>query len=326
MLPPSSPLIIDQSVPPSPFHDGERLVQRRAGVAEQAETIGRRSIRPAMLAQHQQFFSARPFMLLGGIDATGQPWATLRAGPAGFVTALDEQTLQIKGGSLPGDPLRELWHKGAAIGGLGIQFETRRRNRVNGVISEMDGDDITVAVSQSFGNCPKYIQSRTPTFILRPPEMARPVEFATKLDASDRAWLARADTFFIATANTQMTAGSARGVDVSHRGGGPGFVRVDDATTLTAPDFTGNNFFNTLGNIASEPRAGLLFVDFQNGDMLYLAVHAEIIWDEDARAAFPLAQRVVRFHIKEIRRSRAALPFEWSGVEYSPYLGIPEAA
>ncbi|MBZ4358990.1 pyridoxamine 5'-phosphate oxidase family protein, partial [Mycobacterium tuberculosis] len=80
---------------------------------------------------------------------------------------------------------------------------------------------------------------------------------------------------------------------VSHRGGMPGFVRVDDARTLTTPDFSGNRFFNTLGNLQHDPRAGLLFVDFDNGDLLYVAARAEIVWDGPLVASFDGAQRVV---------------------------------
>ena len=86
-------------------------------------------------------------------------------------------------------------------------------------------------VTQSFGNCAKYIQSRTPTFVEQggAARLATQVEFATQLSDADRALLARADTFFIASANLDEEAALARGVDVSHRGGAPGFVRVDDA-------------------------------------------------------------------------------------------------
>ena len=51
------------------------------------------------------------------------------------------------------------------------------------------------------------------------------------------------------------------GMDVSHRGGRPGFVKLD-GDTLVVPDFRGNRYFNTLGNLVSDPRAALVFVDF----------------------------------------------------------------
>ncbi|WP_455733129.1 2Fe-2S iron-sulfur cluster-binding protein, partial [Burkholderia stabilis] len=207
---------------------------------------------------------------------------------------------------------------GAPLGGLGIEFDTRRRNRVNGIVRAVDGDALTIAVEQSFGNCAKYIQGRKPTFVARDGDTHAEPDMSDRLNDADRALLARADTFFVASANTSTDAGAARGADVSHRGGMPGFVRVDDAHTLTTPDFSGNRFFNTLGNLQHDPRAGLLFVDFDSGDLLYVAARAEIVWDGPLVASFDGAQRVVRFHVREVRRVRAVLPFRWSTVERAP--------
>ncbi|VWC56565.1 pyridoxamine 5'-phosphate oxidase [Burkholderia lata] len=302
----------------APFHAGELAVQQRAGVTEAAGSAGRRGIRRFMPDQHRTFFAQLPFFVLGGVDAHGQPWATLRAGAPGFVTSPDAHTLRIAARALPGDPLAGAWQSGAPLGGLGIEFDTRRRNRVNGVVRAVDGDALTIAVEQSFGNCAKYIQGRKPTFVARDVDASAGPDVADALSDADRALLAQADTFFVASANTSTDAGAARGADVSHRGGMPGFVRVDDAHTLTTPDFSGNRFFNTLGNLQHDPRAGLLFVDFDSGDLLYVAARAEIVWDGPLVASFDGAQRVVRFHVREVRRMRAVLPFRWSAVERAP--------
>lgn len=300
-----------------PFHDGEREAQLRAGVADVALENGSRGIRDYMPDQHRAFFAMLRFMVFGGVDASGQPWATLRANTAGFVSTPDSRTLRINGGALPGDPLTGRWTPGARIGGLGIEPHTRRRNRVNGVIETVDGDVVTLAVKQSFGNCAKYINGREPVFIDDAVTHAT-VERADTLADDDRALIARADVFFIATANLDDTAGAAGGADVSHRGGMPGFVRIDDERTLTVPDFSGNHFFNTIGNLLRDERAGLLFVDFARGDLLYLAMRAEVIWDGPEIAQFPMAQRLVRFRLTEVRRVRAALPLRWSAVDYAP--------
>ncbi|WP_109481869.1 pyridoxamine 5'-phosphate oxidase family protein [Paraburkholderia sp. C35] len=303
----------------SPFHADEVAAQRLAGVDSQADSAGRRGIRRYMPDQHREFYAQQPFMIFGGVDAGGQPWATIRTGAPGFVSSPDANTLRIDSRALPGDPLGTNWQAGAMIGGLGIQPHTRRRNRINGVVKAVDGDTVTLQVTQSFGNCAKYIQGRVPTFIDRASgEAPASQETSAYLSDADRALLARADTFFIASANTADEAGLARGVDVSHRGGTPGFVRIDDAATLTTPDFTGNKFFNTIGNLLHDPRAGLLFVDFANGDLLYIAVRAEIIWQGPELAAFEGAERLMRFHVQEVRRSKGVLPFRWSEVEYAP--------
>lgn len=298
-------------MPSSPFHAGELDAQRRVGVADTADQRGQRSIRDHMPDQHRQFFAQLPFMLLAGIDPDGQPWPSLRVGQAGFVASPDDRTLRIAGIELPGDPLHETWRPGAPVGGLGIELPTRRRNRVNGAITAVDHDVLTLSVSESFGNCPQYIQSREPVFI--EPDVSKQSERrAANLDDDDRALLERADTFFIATAV------AARGADVSHRGGMPGFVRVDSANMLTVPDYSGNNFFNTIGNLLLEPRAGLLFIDFDSGDLLYVAVQAEVVWDGPEVQAFRGARRLLRFHVQDVRRTTRVLPFRWSPVQYSP--------
>jgi len=304
----------------SPFHVGELAAQERVGMRERMNVDARRGIRDYMPEQHRAFFAEQPFMVLSGLDASGQPWATLRVGEPGFVSTHDERTVRIAARALPGDPLAASWQVGSLIGGLGIQPATRRRNRVNGVVSAIDQDALTFSVSQSFGNCAKYIQSRVPSFISSAQEDPITPELSTELSDADRALLSRADTFFIATANASSEAGLARGADVSHRGGKPGFIRVDDAHTLTVPDFSGNLFFNTIGNLLQNPRAGLLAIDFESGDLLYLAVDAEIIWEGAEVASYEAAERLMRFHVREVRRTPRVLPFRWSAVQYAPQL------
>lgn len=172
-----------------------------------------------------------------------------------------------------------------------------------------------IAVSQSFGNCPQYIQHRQHRQHSVPPDAAAgtpQVVRATSLSAQDRELIARADTFFVASANLDADAGVGRGVDMSHRGGRPGFVRVDDDHTLTSPEFVGNFFFNTMGNLLGHPRAGLLFIDFERGDLLHLAVEGEIIWDGAQVRAFAGAERLLRSHVREVVRNVGALPFRWT--------------
>ena len=303
----------------SPFHAGELAAQERAGVRERMNVDARRGIRDYMPEQHRLFFAEQPFMVLGGVDEKGQPWATLRVGAPGFISTPDERTLRIGGRSLAGDPLARTWQVGSVLGGLGIQPATRRRNRVNGIITAIDDQAITVAVSQSYGNCAKYIQSRTPIEFNVEDSQESPV-VSSCLSDNDRALLARADTFFVASANTSSDAGMGRGADVSHRGGKPGFIRIDGDRTLTTPDFSGNLFFNTIGNLMRDPRAGLLVVDFDSGDLLYLAVDAEVIWEGAELESFDGAERLIRWHVREVRRTRRALPLRWSSVQYAPQL------
>ncbi len=94
----------------------------------------------------------------------------------------------------------------------------------------------------------------------------------------------QADTFFVASYFDREDV--HRQVDVSHRGGKSGFVRIGEDGAFTIPDFAGNLFFNTLGNILVNRRARLLFADFETNDMLQLSGEAEMLLDSQETAAF----------------------------------------
>ena len=307
------------------FHAGERAVQQRAGVDQRMAEIGPRVIRDYMPDQHRDFFAELPFVVLGSVDVQGQPWASVLAQPPGFIRSPDASRLRIQGLPAASDPLARNLVDGAAIGLLGIEPHTRRRNRMNGRVTAVDGAGFGLEVDQSFGNCPKYIQAREPVY-LAPTHVPAAAIAGNHLDAAALQLVQAADTFFIATAHPDAgsDSGRAQGVDVSHRGGKPGFVKVEvDATGqqwLTAPDFVGNFFFNTLGNLVVQPQAGLLFIDFDSGDLLYLAVRAEIVWDGPELASFTGAQRLLRMQVQQMRRVPAGLALRWGKAQLSPVL------
>lgn len=318
----SPPTIPGWTAAESPFHGAELTVQERVGVRTRIDASARRAgIRDYMPDQHRQFFNERPFLMLGAVDADGQPWATIMVRKPGFITTPDSRTLRIAAALLPGCPLQGQLHVGTLLGTLGIQFTTGRRNRANGALTTVEPTSLTLAVRQSYGNCRKYIQAREPTLIGINDAMTTPAILdADRLSGADRDLISRADTFFIASACFDERSPIAQGADVSHRGGRPGFIRIDDDDTLTIPDFTGNFFFNTLGNLLHDPRAGLLFIDFESADLLYVSGDARIIWDGPEADAFLGAQRLVQFHLRKIRRVANVLPIRWSPVRYSDKL------
>ena len=295
-------------------------MQQRIGVREWVEQRFARFIRSAMPDQHRIFFSKLPILLVGSIGGDGQPWASVLCAPAGFISSPDDTHLHISARPLAGDPLNATLAAGSALGLLGIELPTRRRNRANGVVQSVDTAGFAVTVRESFGNCAKYIQARTPVFVDSPlnPHAPQP-EYTDRLNERMRHMILQADTYFIASAYCDSGHRIAS-ADVSHRGGRPGFVRVDDATTLTVPEFIGNSYFNTTGNLLTYSRAGLLFIDFDCGDLLYLAVDAEIIWDGPEVERFAGAQRLFRFHIRRAVLCRASLPLRWGPAEFSPVL------
>ena len=264
----------------SPFHRGEKELQSRLGIRDKMEQVGRRMIHDHIPEQLQGFFLQLPLLLVGTTDEAGRPWASVLVGQSGFIQATDSHTLRVKGRPSYGDPLNKALVAGADIGALGLEFPTRRRNRVNGKIAHVDDGGFEIRVTQSFGNCPKYIQARELGSGSRIDTIGehRTVHRREALNKADAALIARSDTFFIASQFSE-NGDWTHGIDVSHRGGRPGFVIVGHETSLLFPDYSGNCMFNTLGNLLVNPRSGLLFFDFQTGDTLQLTGEAEILWE-----------------------------------------------
>jgi hypothetical protein len=270
-----------------------------------------------MPEQHRRFFSQLPYLFVGAIDEAGWPLATLLTGHPGFVQSPDPATLHIAALPARADPAAEALTPGREIGILGIDFSTRRRNRANGRILSREPGGISVAVEQSFGNCPQYIQRRTASSPIEPADGdSNQPEVFSHLDGAAQAAIETADTFFVAS-RARPGDGAAHGADISHRGGLPGFIRVQ-GDLLTIPDFRGNRYFNTLGNLIAEPRASLLFVDFETGDLLQLQGTAQVDWNAAAARQFAGAERLWHFRVERSWRRKAAAPLRWSFVEYAP--------
>ncbi|PSB15728.1 flavin-nucleotide-binding protein [Phormidesmis priestleyi ULC007] len=304
----------------SPFHAGELAIQARFGAQERMDKQGRRIIRDYLPDQFRQFFAQLPYVIVGTVDACDRPWASILVGEPGFLSSPSDRTLQIAAQPLFGDPLATTLANGIDIGLLGIELHTRRRNRLNGTVTAAHGDRFEVQVGQSFGNCPQYIQARRFELSVHDPTVPRPIHRLETLGEAEQAMIGAADTFFISTAYQAESAGAARGVDVSHRGGKPGFVRIDHNQTLTVPDFSGNCHFNTFGNLELNPRAGLLFIDFAQGNLLYLTGRAEVIWSGAEINAYAGAERLLRFHLDRGWRIEGSLPLHGSDPEFSPFL------
>ena len=134
------------------------------------------------------------------------------------------------------------------------------------------------------------------------------------LSPSQRASIGAADTFFVASAHSE------RGVDVSHRGGNPGFVEVLDERTLRVPDYAGNSMFNTLGNFVANPRAGLLFIDFDANRTLQLVGTAEIQWElDESNDRTGGTRRYWDFTGERWLERELTHHVEWELLDYSPF-------
>jgi len=293
------------------FHAGEVAVQSRAGVEAEAGRNGV-GIHSQIPVPTFYFLQQRRFVCAGFTDPRGSVWCSILTGEPGFLQASPPETLLIQLNA-NADPLllRQLEHK-RDLGLLVIDFATRRRMRFNGGAHIADGK-IVLHTREVFGNCPRYIQMRTIVETKEPLPSTQMRTAGEALSPLQIELITKSDTFFVATSFKET------GADVSHRGGMPGFVQVISPSLLAWPDYDGNKMFQTLGNLAVSPAAGLLFVDFDSGDTLQLTGTTEIVWDEPAVRDVAGAQRLIRFHVEQVIATNNVMPFTWKFVEYSPF-------
>ncbi|WP_328555534.1 pyridoxamine 5'-phosphate oxidase family protein [Streptomyces sp. NBC_00358] len=285
------------------YHSGSRAVQDRVGVRDLADHVGRAigsGIRPVVAA----FLEQQPMLVVGAaVPAGGPVWASLLTGRPGFVRATGPRQVSVAGGLPAGDPLTAaLATAGTPVGAVALDPRTRRRMRLGGLVRPTPRG-FAVEADRVFANCPKYLQKREAyeTVADRVPGAPR---HGGGLTPSQREFVRAADTFFLATVH-------AHGADASHRGGNPGFVHVDPDGGLNWRDYPGNSMFLSLGNLATDPRAGLLFLDWTSGAVLQLT--------GTARTEFaPDGERTLRFTPAEAVETPAASPLRWSPPAYSP--------
>jgi predicted pyridoxine 5'-phosphate oxidase superfamily flavin-nucleotide-binding protein len=281
------------------FHAGETFVQRMAGLADEAEAVGRivgHSLSPAVA----RFLADQRLAVAATLDAAGRPWASVLSGPSGFLRALDERRLRIEAVPPDDDPLAANLRVRTELGLLVLDPQTRRRMRLNGRAS-LEDHGVLLRTDEVYGNCPKYVQKR----VLRGDTDAVRGEavVGSRLDPRQQARIAGADTLFLASFHPDS------GADATHRGGHPGFVQVAHDRRIVIPDYPGNAMFNTLGNLHEYPRIGVLLVDFETGDTLQLTGRATLVFEPERR---------VSIDVDEVRETSRGHRLRWELVEYSP--------
>jgi uncharacterized protein len=258
-------------------------VQRRAGGEEIAARL-LRGVQDELPYAAREFLEDQPMLIVASTDGDDVR-ADLVHGAPGFISTPDERTVHVAGRAFAGP-----------VGLLALEPATRRRMRVNGEATPT-ASGFAVSTEEVYSNCPKYIQKRE-IVGLSDVTPGRPRE---GLNDADRALIANADTFFVATA-------AHGGADASHRGGSPGFVATE-RDRLTFPDYPGNNMYGTLGNLLANPRIGLLFLDWETGDTLQITGRAEVEFEP----------RQVRVTIERAIRTPNAVPLRWLLLERSRF-------
>ena len=293
----------------SPFHSGERTLQDVYGVRDSMEEFGRQVIREFLPQQHQEFYRLLQYILMGSADDSGWPWAYILHGSPGFIDSSNPTTMNINVDSVLYDYQKEHLKPGNKIGLLGIDLNTKRRNRVSAVVLETQANELILGVVQAFGNCPRYINERSllPPITTTHEALIKHIE-VFNLDQETTKLIESSDTVFVASAYENGADSSNQGSDISHRGGEPGFMEVININKIRIPEYAGNFHFNTLGNFLKNPKAGLLFIDFEKGHILSVTGTVELHLSDQRES---LNNSYWMFELHHGHWTKNALPVRW---------------
>jgi predicted pyridoxine 5'-phosphate oxidase superfamily flavin-nucleotide-binding protein len=151
------------------YHDGSRELQDRFDTRRLADRIEERIVHDQIDDGDRAFIEARDMFFIATTDEDGQPQSSYKGGEPGFVRVLDEKTIAFplydgNGMYLTAGNLMTT----KKVGLLFIDFEGRKRMRLNGVASVADDDSllaefpeaqmiVRVTATEVFPNCPRYI-------------------------------------------------------------------------------------------------------------------------------------------------------------------------
>lgn len=301
----------------SPFHPGELAVQALANEADVAQrngtVVSNHIIKGALL-----FIAQQSMTVVSSTDESNQIWTSVLFGEPGFINAQDDQHILLDRHKIiqqSHDPLWSNIEHNTQVGLVIIELSTRRRLRVNGNIKRLTDGQYEITVAQAYPNCPKYIQRRQPNIPKSVLSYIAPKpNFGAELTLKQQELIAHSDSFFVGSGVANHHN------DASYRGGDPGFVTIVNNQQLLIPDYKGNSMFNTLGNFESNPHAGLVFIDFEQNQLLQLTGTAKVLWDQiDENNATGGTQRYWHFNVTAWQETELPPTLNWTFFEYSPH-------
>ena len=320
-----------------PWHAGEEHMHSITKV-HMTENPTSPFLRPRAASMLQRF----PLLAVGTVDDDGRPWATVWGGEAPFAQEIGDSVVGVRmtvdasfdpvvqalcHGKSRGEVIQEPEGKGRMVSGLSIHLEQRNRMKlfgrmVAGALQSQQEEEgkavgqiqLVVKIEQSLGNCPKYLNCKRIRPALPEPKL---ISEGPGLSPEGLDLLAKADMLFVASADRD------KDMDMNNRGGPPGFIRVESnnpsGAIIVWPEYSGNNLYQTLGNLSTTPRAGLVIPDFTTGSVLYITGTTEVLFGASASTLLPHSTLAVQLTITSSRFVACGLPFRGEPLEPSPY-------
>lgn len=256
----------------SVYHEGEIRIQELMGVRTISDSLSS-MIQKDMSVVAIQFLKALSFSVITFSKETTILHSSIVFGFDSFIKILTKNELLIDLTNRSFIPKEILEGKVLNIGFIGLDFENKMRIRINGK-GDIKNNQLHLVIDEIYSNCPKYITDR---------KLKGKLDFSDEiklyknsfLEGNSKHILSNTDTFFLSTIH------KSKGADISHKGGKKGFLRVISSTKFEFDDFPGNNLYNSIGNIYTNPNINILAIDFFSNDILHIVGTAKIIQEEN---------------------------------------------
>lgn len=283
----------------SPFHSGEHVLQLRAGMRDAVETAGAGSIQNSLGVELQGALKYQRLAFLALASEDGYPICAALAADRGFLDAPAPDCVELRWANVRDRSLEREMTAGCPISlMMMLDLPAGGRLRLNGGVESAQSGVTRIRIAQVFTNGSRFLHDRRVAareYAAAVTQM-QPVREALAPDMEDL--LRRADTLIVATRHPALEPAGKQGLDVSHRGGLPGFVDVPDAKTLLWPEYSGNGFFNTAGNLMLDARCCLLAMAGSDR-ALRVRGRAELLWKDPTLKASVGAERGIRLRVEQ---------------------------
>jgi len=249
------------------FHEGEYHIQKVMSVAKSANALSS-MIKDTIPEIASYFLEDLKFCVLAISTKNDDIFTSVVYDNNSFIKTIDHNSFSINLKNKSYIP--EIFFKETMlnIGMIGLDFLNAKRIRINGK-AHIKNNEIIVFIDEIYSNCPKYIKKRN---LLKDLKLLDKSNVINELELNQNLIniISNSDTFFLASGHTE------KGLDVSYKGGEKGFVKVISSKKLYFDDLPGNNLYNTLGNIYTNPYINMFFIDFEKNDTYNIIAKASI--------------------------------------------------
>jgi len=235
------------------FHKGEHHIQELMSVRQSSDALSS-LIQNKIPPIAKDFLEELNFCMVSLNTKQFNLYTITIYSTSSFIEIIDNSTILISLDYRSHIPKIFFEEENLNIGMIGLNFENSKRIRINGK-GQIKDNKLKINIDEIYSNCPKYIKKRIFSKNLST-KTKQNVITESLLSTDIIHTISNLDTFFIASSHNE------KGVDISHKGGTNGFIKVISPIKLEFVDLPGNNLYNTLGNIYTNPYINIFFIDF----------------------------------------------------------------